>query len=491
MIEFVQRGIKTKSFWGAQAILLAALLVGAYIVAQDSRYGILVISSLLLLGIVLIWMTRLSQRNLVITLLAGSFVLPPIPIPGLWSLPVPYLLVLLLFPLIISRLRQAWNWIDLCFLLLGISTLISLLWGFFFLSVPIQPLRDGMELVKLFVYWLFFRLGIYVWKERDLRYIMHWLFLAIGLAIIIGFIQQYDFMGSALITKIIYGFGSVHIYRPSRIIGTMRDPNIFAILMVTGFALAAGSWKWYRPRILLILIGAGCVANIVFTVSRTAILALLITLGVILFFHFIRLWWNYRWRLLPIGLIFMLLATGMGFKAVELVTHEFRSIGEKSPADRLAYARQSPVNLLMVRFSLVSDFSRLERWQESWGIFQESPVVGWGPGEAIHTAVVDSEYLLFARRYGLIGLALYFFWYSQVLRIFIRVRKQCSDDSVVFGISLSVLAILLAYLVSNVFLTTFYVLQFMSIFWLLVGISYSALLFRIDEQPIHTQSHKV
>jgi O-antigen ligase len=490
MIELLHRGIKTKSLWGAQAILLAALFAVSYIVSRESRYGIYIIGFIVLLGIVLVWAAKLSPRNLVITLLAGSFVLPPIPIPGLWSLPVPYLLVLLLLPLIISRLREAWNWIDLSFLLLGFSTLISLLWGFIFLSVPIEPLRDGMEIVKLFVYWLFFRLGVQAWRERDLRKIMHWLFLAIGIAIIIGFIQRYDFLGSALITKIIYGFGGNHIYRPWRIIGTMMDPNIFAILMVTGFALAAGSWKWYRPRILLIFIGAGCVANIGFTVSRTAILALLITLGVILFFHFISLWRKYRWRLLPIGLVFILVATGAGFKAVEFVTAELRDISEKSPVELLAYAGESQINLLLVRFSLVGDFSRLERWQESWEIFQESPMVGWGPGEAIHTAVVDSEYLLFARRYGLIGLALYFLLYGQVLRIFIKVRKQYPDDSVIFGISLSVVAILLAYLVSNVFLTTFYVLQFMTIFWLLVGISYSALLYRIDASAMYSQSNK-
>jgi O-antigen ligase len=478
MANTVQKFYKVKPEWGAQAILLAVLFTSAYLINQDTRYGIFIIGLLLLLMIFLIWTTNLSYRNLVITLLVGSFVLPSVPIPGLWTLPVPYILVLFLFPFIVSKFKQRWNWVDICFLLLGFSTLVSLLWGFLFLGVPLEPLRDGMEFVKLFAYWLFFRIGVHAWNEPDLRRIMHWLFLGIGFAIFIGFVQRYNILGSAYTIRTIYGYGAVHIDRVARVIGTMRDPNVFANLMVTGFTLAIGSWKWYRPRIILVLIAAGCVANIIFTISRTGLLALLVAFSVLLLFFLFRLWWKYRWRLIPIGLLVILLTSVVGLIVVDWVNNELSTLREKSTAELVEYSRQGPVNHLLVRFSLASSFTRLEIWQESLGIFLESPVLGWGPGEAIHTSVVDSEYLLYVRRYGLLGLALYFLWYSQIPRIHYRVRRKYPDNSIISGISLSVLAILMAYLVSNIFLSTFYVFQLMSIFWILAGVSYSSLIYK-------------
>jgi O-antigen ligase len=485
MSNLIQKHIRNPSLWGIQFILLTALFAGAYLISVENVYGLFIIVAMVVLGILLLWIINLSYRNLAITLTAGSFFLPPVPIPGLWTLPIPYLLVLFLFPFIITEFRKVWNWIDLGFLLLGISTIISLLWGSIFLNVPISPLRDGMELVKLIAYWLFFRIGVHAWKERELRQLMNWVLLGISIAILIGFIQRYNVFGLAFPFKSLYGYGGVHIYRAARIIGTLRDPNTFAVLMVTGFALVIGAWRWYRPRILLILIAAGCFINIIFTVSRTALLALLVVLGVVLSIRFMHIWWKHRSKLLPVVFILLMLTIVVGLQVYQWGSNEMLAINELEPVELLEYTAQSPFNQLMFRLSRVSDFTRLDRWEESWEIFLKSPILGWGPGEAIHTTIVDNEYLLYLRRYGLFGMALYFLWYSQIPRIFLRVGRKYPQDSVVFGISLSVLAILLAYLVSNIFLSTFYVLQIMSAFWLLVGISYSSLLYRIE--PIRNE----
>jgi hypothetical protein len=110
--------------------------------------------------------------------------------------------------------------------------------------------------------------------------------------------------------------------------------------------------------------------------------------------------------------------------------------------------------------------------------FNESPWLGWGPGKAIQGTVADNGYVLYLRRYGIVGLALYCLLYWQILRVCWRQLQVHHYQSAMWAMALSTLAISLAYLVTNLSVEVFYQLQIMSFFWLIVGVSYSTLYFR-------------
>ena len=47
---------------------------------------------------------------------------------------------------------------------------------------------------------------------------------------------------------------------------------------------------------------------------------------------------------------------------------------------------------------------RLSNFIESIELFQQSPILGWGPAKIIHKTIADGEYFLILRRYGILGI---------------------------------------------------------------------------------------
>jgi len=46
---------------------------------------------------------------------------------------------------------------------------------------------------------------------------------------------------------------------------------------------------------------------------------------------------------------------------------------------------------------------RFESWRDAWDIFLKSPLFGWGIAKSTMTTIVDGEYFLLLRRYGILG----------------------------------------------------------------------------------------
>lgn len=423
--------------------------------------------------------TKISRYRLVTILLIAHIILPLIPVPGLAYVPVSYFIMLGLSFAILPQLRWRWNRVDLGFGLIILSTITSIFWGTFIKDVPFSP-RDAVEVVKIVNYWLLFRVAVYSWNEQQVRDFVKWILVGTLIASCIAVWQYFDWLGIGRLTLNLYGAGSVHVeifdaWR--RVIGTMKNPNDFAMLTVTGLGIAFGAWKWHRSKALLWIVGAAGLTAVVLTLSRSGFLALIIVVGVVGCFRvlWLRRVSKRKW-FARIGLLFFFLII-LGLPAGVWLAQEVSKIQGMTSTERVEYVRDNRFTLLIERYTRSTQNSRFLVWQSQLDFVTDSPWLGWGPGKTSHERVVDSEYLLYVRRYGLVGIMAYFFLYVQVLRASYKLLKIHPYDSAKWGLNVSIIAILLAYLAVNFFITTFYLVQLMSLFWLIFGIGYSALLF--------------
>lgn len=98
---------------------------------------------------------------------------------------------------------------------------------------------------------------------------------------------------------------------------------------------------------------------------------------------------------------------------------------------------------------------------------RQSPIIGVGPEKGEQGSAIDDEYLLYAARYGLVGilayLALYFGTLALTVRAFWRGGLGARPLAALVALTL------VAFLLFNVTAGSFYELQLMAIFWLLAG----------------------
>lgn len=135
-------------------------------------------------------------------------------------------------------------------------------------------------------------------------------------------------------------------------------------------------------------------------------------------------------------------------------------------------------------------------WQEEWGDFTKSPIVGHGPAKTIYnTGFADSEYLGVLREKGLIGLFLFLSYYVYPLysiRKGQRAARLCGDSMAIespatlmtvhFTMIMGVLALIMDFGMS-----TFYSPFLQGFLWLWLGLGARAAKFasvRVPRQVI-------
>ncbi|MBN1890298.1 MAG: O-antigen ligase family protein [Thermoflexales bacterium] len=444
-----------------------------------------VIVSVLIGGVfALAWLATLTHRRLAITLIVLSILGPAIPTPFIRIRPEE-LVVLVLLPFILARLRTRWNRIDVCFGLVGVSTVLSMLWGTIGKGISFSP-RDLMELVKLAKFWVFFRLALYRWTEDDLGSITRWLVGSMGLAALIGIVQGNNFLGIGGLTKAFYGQDLGHV-ESDRVIGTMTSPIYFSMLMATGMAFAVNVEGGYRRRLFsMVLAGLYGVASVL-TISRSGILGMVVALAVVVGLRLAMRPDALHRRLGRVMGLLIVLAV-VGLISGTWLLGQLESLEGANEWELLRYARQGLLYRMVARFSESEESRdiRVSIWQENLENFSQSPILGWGPAKSSQATVTDNGYVLTLRRYGLLGMACYLLLYWQVLRFCWKLLHAYPYRSPQWTMALSILSVTAAYLASNVFIETFYELQLMSLFWLMVGVGYSSAL--VDLQPGHDKA---
>lgn len=316
---------------------------------------------------------------IIILLLCGSMLLPVIPIASI-KLRISDFVSLLIIPmLVLSHSKTKKSKFLFHFAILFCTLIFSTLFGYLFLDVPVS-IRDFNELLRmlipLLIYWIAFNTNI-----CNLKNTIHLFFFISSPLIAMFSLIQFFFPHSIPVFLLsLYG-GGAHVNKiltrsTPRIFATGSDPNVGCVILILFFFYHISRFlfqkKFYNfcfALVFLILIG--------FTASRTGIISLFFTFIVFSFF-------SKNVKLYIKFFILILLSIFFWF-----VWESFN------------YVRDG--FLLFVAGENVSWISRLDKFEEALTLFKLSPIFGWGPAKAIHNIVVDGDYFLIIRRYGIVG----------------------------------------------------------------------------------------
>lgn len=116
--------------------------------------------------------------------------------------------------------------------------------------------------------------------------------------------------------------------------------------------------------------------------------------------------------------------------------------------------------------------ARLINWEDDLDIWKQSPLLGWGPGKETMTTIVDNEWLLLLRRYGVLGVAVFLLWFTGVYRTLSSVGHATKNNyAETFCVGLQ--ATLIAYAIYMIPAAVYHSLQLMPILLIFLGLAYT------------------
>ena len=411
---------------------------------------------------------KLSLNIIIFLLLFCSILCPPIR----FDESIPYIrpeLILILTSWLLfilgvlaggENIKLKWSPIYKWFFIFGGAILISILWGWIFKGFS-PVLRDFFEVAKLLEYFLIFALvaAIDIKKEDFKKYYIFIICLFL-ISATFGLIQYLDLFHNFNESFIEY-IAPKHLdewLRHKRIVGTTGNPNEFGMLMVMASSLAFTGTLWNKRISLKIFSFLSFVILsfvIMLTLSRSALIVFLISLVFISFFKYPKKF-GLKGKLRLIFLIFPIMII-LGLILIQIAP------------PKIIMRITSALNIE----TDVSFQNRLKIWKENLDIWKQSPIFGWGPGKDEMTTIVDNEWLLLLRRYGIVGVIIFIilFWnfYSGLNRIQRRVEDNLFLE--IFAIFLQVSLVSIAvYMIPAAF---YHSLQLMPLLMTLLGLVYS------------------
>ncbi|MFY0685230.1 MAG: O-antigen ligase family protein [Balneola sp.] len=332
--------------------------------------------------------------------------------------------------------------------------IVSSIYGVLFLDVPYGK-RDFFEFVTTAKYLMvFFVFSAITIDQHQIKKILHYVLFLILLSGIFGLLQYYSLFGLDTLTAPFYLQDRLHIF-DDRITGTFKNPNTFSSVLLLGHIIALTRFlfsknlaeKYYTFFATLIL-----VVLLLFAGSRT-----------VLFIYFLI-----TLSLLVLGVF----TSGVSKKQLSLLIG-FITIGFLLSISFLSYE-------IILRFQsgidILNDDSlslRFFVWFFNFQIFLESPIIGWGPAKALHPVVVDNEYLLILRRYGIIGLISFLGIYLYPLKIsFSRFWKKKRTP---YYFDIIIASIIVSFGIANITNGLFLSAQVMDFWIVLLGLYFAHL----------------
>lgn len=368
-----------------------------------------------------------------------------------------------------------------------IVTLVSIIWARLFLHCR-AGLRDLFELIKpLKYYFIILLVASAGLEKKGLERNFRWFWIFSGCFILACFLEYWN-IGGIRQYLLPYAPDKVALSRLAspRIMGLMGNPNYTGLFLMLVISFAFSSLLFYRNsfRTGIFYVAMFSLAGMAefLTMSRTAMAATLVSLVFIGAKFLISPRVSRRQAAIALGVIVLIMAVFLAAAGEEFL-----------------WRYQAALHL----DTNTSFQAKLVFWQQAWDLYKQSPIFGWGPAKSLMTGVVDNEYLLIARRYGLVGLIIYLGFYLSIFRL-IRNNTSpafsstggtenmvCSpaerdqaddprnenqddgsreDDSVrVLGTAMQ--GITLGFLVFNCTAGTFYSLQLMAVYAALVGLA--------------------
>lgn len=360
--------------------------------------------------------------------------------------------------------RRGLSAVTKVFLLLLASIIISNLFAVFFLNGSIG-IRDVMEGVTLAKYYLVITLAVSLdFQEGEFNVLRKAFLVGFGLILLLSWSQFLNLANAnAWLTPF---FAQSHLdnlvnANPPRVLGTFDNPNVMGIVSVLMMTLFV-TWFYFRRSdrlsAMILFVATGLTIKLTFmTISRTALLA---TASVL---TFLSLWamFKFHWKkdiLIKVGVLFVLTLT----------------IFFSSPRDFV-----SRMNEATDFKSSTSAQGHIMRAGSAMQFIMQSPVLGWGTAKDTMTTLVDNEYALITRRYGVIGLVMYLWLFLRPAKAALQrgrvLNSYASESGIREGKTLLCIAFVaatLAILVYNITAGTFYNLQLMTLVAVFMGLIY-------------------
>ncbi|OOF18196.1 hypothetical protein BZJ17_16435 [Salinivibrio sp. IB574] len=340
--------------------------------------------------------------------LVSVFFLPKLDIDGI-SLGLDNILILGIGPLILLyRMKISTNSYVLVLMAWLFLAVISTVSGYALLGVPVS-FSDFSELIYLSQP-LLFLLCVYPVSRRFLYENTYKIFYYGSFVFVfIGFMQYFDLLGIGVLISRMYAKG-IHLEFAidpyfKRVTLTSPGPNDGAVLcsffLVFNFLMYSLNKR--KIHFLLLFLLAAC---LLFTSSRTIVVG--VASSLLLGFFISK-----RISIFRKLFLFLLMFIGASF-LLPYVSHISQG---------LVSAWNGENSSLLQRFEL---------WHDALLLFSQSPVVGWGPAKQLHSTLVDGEYFLLLRRYGVLGTSIVLSMIAFPFFLYCRKKKRVFVDNELF-----------------------------------------------------------
>ncbi|MBA7514949.1 hypothetical protein ES705_06986 [subsurface metagenome] len=355
--------------------------------------------------------------------------------------------------------KPSFDCVGLLFSLMMISCIISIEYSIMFLEYNFK-INDFFLIIQLFLYYSIFYIAKTLYtKEGNVFKIYKFLAISGVFVALFSILQYFNILEinrKILVPLYFYNaplaqtkaFNLVQGVHWRRIVGTFGNPNycgmFFAILLAATSSYylfpVKGKLKLHHFFIIEIVI----ITLIILTGSRTAIFSFVIITVFSLFLGKLKIKKLRYFFIIMIGVIFILVfITPQYF--VGRIFSEYTSFHE-----------------------------HLSMFKEAFKEINKSPVLGLGPAKIQLTSTVDNEYLLYWRRYGLIGVILFLLLH---VCMFIKGFLKFSKGKITIENNIGLLTMQLAIIWSIFGLTSdvFKNPQMMGIIFFLTGLSWAKL----------------
>jgi len=450
-------------------LIIVGILVTVFITfifLESLKFGLIILIFLLFL-LLLLKSRKLSFNDIPLLLLLFSVLLPPIRFESTPYVRPELILILITWPLFLlgriakgESIKLRWTPTHKWFFIFGASILISILWVWIFQNFSPTP-RDFFEIAKLIEYFLIFAFvtNLNTKRENFRKYYIFTICIFL-IATVFAFIQRGNLFPGFNESFIGY-VAPKHLdewLAHRRIVGTVGNPNEFGILMVMASSLAISGTLWIKKiglKILSFLSFAIFSFTITLTLSRSALIVFLINLLFILFLKYTRRF-GLKGKAKLVFLIFPTIII-LGLIILQIAPPKF-------------------IRRAISGLGIETDVSfqnRLNIWKENLEIWKQSPIFGWGPGKDAMTTIVDNEWLLLLRRYGIVGVVIFIFWFGRFYSGLSRIQRKEKTNLYLEIFSIFLQASLIGIAIYMIPAAFYHSLQLMPILMTLLGLVYS------------------
>ncbi|KPU45361.1 O-antigen ligase [Oxobacter pfennigii] len=237
-----------------------------------------------------------------------------------------------------------------------------------------------------------------------------------------------------------------------RVLGTLSNPNFYSLQLMVLMACITSNIVHaddLKHKAVNLIIDIMLFLSLIFTQSRTGIAVVIM---VFFYFMIVQTIKGGRKNIIKylIAFLVILIVIALAVKYMDLY-YIF--------------------DIIKYKFDVNSVNDRIKHWIEAINLFKFHPIVGIGPVIGVYYSSVDNEYIHILRNYGALGLlahlSLYIYIFVATLKDIIRKSTSTMVRHYAMSVNLSVLAVL----ITNITMATFYhwrnfiLLLFISLMW--------------------------